>query len=187
MKRILELTAALIFLILFSPLLCLISLCIVLENPGTVIFKQERIGFLGKVFIIYKFRTMFCDTDPLAISPNESDDPRITRIGKFLRKFGLDELPQLFNILKGDMSFVGPRPQLQQELEKYLKNYPELLKKRTLVRPGLTSSWIIIPSNIKHIPSYKMLLTDCNYVDNCSLFLDIFIIINTIRCLSIKY
>ena len=117
MKRMFDVAFSFILIIFFNPLFLIIAIAIRLDTKGNIIFKQKRVGLNGKIFDIYKFRTMFSDTDPLAISPENLKDERITRAGTFLRKYALDELPQLINILKGDMSFVGPRPQLSVELE----------------------------------------------------------------------
>jgi lipopolysaccharide/colanic/teichoic acid biosynthesis glycosyltransferase len=178
-KRIIEIVFALIFLILFSPIMCLIALAVRIDTRGPVIFKQERVGFRGKRFTLYKFRTMFCNTDPMALSPRGLQDKRITRVGRLLRKYAVDEWPQLYNILRGDMSFVGPRPQLSKELEKFQDDYPDLLEKRLTVRPGLTCLWAITSGKIKIEPTLEMLVEDCRYVDTASLRQDVKIFFQT--------
>ena len=116
------------------PLFVLISFLIRLENKGVVFFVQQRIGKNFKTFNLYKFRSMVTDSQKTGLSITAGDDPRITRIGRFLRKTKIDELPQLFNVLKGEMSFVGPRPELLQYVEKFQNDYEEIL----VVKPGIT-------------------------------------------------
>ena len=137
-KRLLDIIGSLIGIILLLPILIIISIAIRFDSKGPIIFKQKRLGKNGKVFTIYKFRTMVENAEKMGTGIfNFKDDPRVTKVGKFLRKYSLDELPQLFNILKGDMSLVGPRPPLTYELGDY-KDFDEKLKKRFIVKPGLT-------------------------------------------------
>jgi len=134
-KRLVDFTLSLIGLIVLLPIFLLISLLIKLQDGGSVFFRQERVGFNMKKFKIYKFRTMIENAEKFGPSVTKEDDPRITKIGKFLRKYKLDELPQLINVLKGDMSLVGPRP----EVEKYVKYYEEDFKEiLSTVKPGIT-------------------------------------------------
>lgn len=179
MKRIIEIILSFILLLFLSPLILLVIIIIKLGSRGPAIFKQERVGFHGKSFILFKFRTMFSYTDPLAISPAELDDKRITRVGRFLRKFAIDEWPQFFNIFKGDMSFVGPRPQLALELQEFQEKDSFLLEKRLTVRPGLTCNWAISKGTLKTRPSHEMLVEDCNYVESASLWADVKILYRT--------
>ena len=111
-KRYLDVSLALVISILLLPLFLIISIAIKMESKGPAIFIHDRVGKGGSIFKLYKFRTMYNDTNPYAVNPIDQDDPRITRVGKFLRKTSLDEIPQIFNIFKGDMSFVGPRPEM---------------------------------------------------------------------------
>jgi len=178
-KRVVEIFFSLILLLVLFPILFFIGLAIKLDSPGPIIFKQKRVGRFGRGFMLFKFRTMFNDVDPLGISPRGNQDVRITRAGRFLRKYKLDELPQLFNIFMGDMSFVGPRPQLGKEIEVFQGTYPELLEKRLKQRPGITCSWAITPGKIKIKPTFEMLVEDCDYIDNQSLWLDFKIMIRT--------
>ncbi|MCP4156212.1 MAG: sugar transferase [bacterium] len=178
-KRFIDIVFSFILLVLLSPAMGLIFAAIRLTSRGEAIFKQQRVGFRGRAFTLYKFRTMYCFVDPMAISPSKLGDKRITAVGRFLRKYALDEWPQFFNILKGNMSFVGPRPQLQKELEELKENYAGLLEKRLQVRPGLTSSWAITKDKIKIKPTLDMLKVDCRYVDETSLWLDIKILFHT--------
>ena len=134
MKRLLDITAAGIGLLILAPLLIGIGLAVVLESKGGMFYLQERIGFCGKPFQLFKFRSMYPDADKRGLLTVGDRDPRITRVGYILRKYKLDELPQLFNVLKGDMSLVGPRP----EVRKYVDLYSEEQRKVLLAKPGIT-------------------------------------------------
>ncbi len=134
LKRGWDILVCLLALLLIWPILAAIAIAIKIESKGPAIFKQQRAGKDGKPFTFYKFRTMQVDADPFGPSPKSGQDPRLTKTGRILREYSLDELPQLFNILRGDMSVVGPRPL-------YLSQVPEWSerqKKRLLVKPGLT-------------------------------------------------
>jgi len=133
-KRIIDFIFSLIGLILLSPLFLIIAILVKKEDGGSVFFRQTRVGQNGKLFKIYKFRTMIENAEKLGAQVTKGNDPRITKIGKFLRKYKLDELPQLINVLKGDMSLVGPRPEVPKYVEPYKKEYEEILK----VKPGIT-------------------------------------------------
>lgn len=134
MKRVFDITAALIGLILLIPLLVIVSLMVALSPGKGIFFKQTRVGRYGRDFTLYKFRTMRPDSDKLGLLTVGGRDPRITGIGYYLRRYKLDELPQLLNVLNGSMSLVGPRP----EVRKYVELYNEEQKKVLLVKPGLT-------------------------------------------------
>ncbi|MCF8336036.1 MAG: sugar transferase [Bacteroidales bacterium] len=134
MIRVIDIVFSLIGILVFSPLLLIISVLILLDSPGGVLFKQRRVGKRGKDFILYKFRTMYKDSGKKGLLTVSSNDKKITGIGYFLRKYKLDELPQLINVLKGDMSIVGPRP----EVRKYVNFYDEEQKEILNVRPGIT-------------------------------------------------
>ncbi|MEO0258471.1 MAG: sugar transferase [candidate division WOR-3 bacterium] len=133
-KRWFDIAASLIGLILLSPVFIVISLLIKLVDGGPIFYKQERIGKDFRPFLLIKFRTMTVDADKMGPLVTAGDDRRVTKIGKFLRKTKLDELPQLLNVLKGDMSIVGPRP----EVEKYVKEYEDDYKHILRVKPGIT-------------------------------------------------
>lgn len=133
-KRIIDFFLSVIAILLFSPFLFLIAVWIKLDSPGPILFRQERVGKLGKPFLINKFRTMIVDAERLGKQLTVGRDPRITRCGTFLRKYKLDELPQLFNIIQGEMSIVGPRP----EVPRYVGLYNDQQKQVLSVRPGLT-------------------------------------------------
>ncbi len=134
MKRVFDVVMGFVGLVLLFPLLCLAALLIKLDSPGPIFFRQERLGKGFRPFFIYKFRTMVHDAPHQGRSITVGADPRITRAGRILRKTKLDELPQLFNVLKGDMSFVGPRPEVRQYVELFRQDYEEILQ----VRPGIT-------------------------------------------------
>ncbi|GGL65894.1 sugar transferase [Sporolactobacillus putidus] len=178
-KRLMDITGALFGLIILSPVLLIISMMIKLDDPrGKIIFKQLRVGKKGKTFYIYKFRSMVSNAEQLLdqlIDKNETtgamfkmkDDPRVTRIGHFLRKTSLDELPQLVNVLKGDMSLVGPRPPLPREVEKY----SEYDKKRLIVTPGCTGLWQV--NGRSNVGFKEMVKMDLRYIKERSISLDI--------------
>src|SRR5512146_82111 len=133
-KRLFDVVLAAIGVVMFSPILAVIAILIKLEDRASVFYRGLRIGRQGKPFRVYKFRTMVVNAEKIGGPSTSDDDPRITRIGKHLRKYKLDELPQLFNVLKGDMSFVGPRPEVKSEVDLYPPQERELLT----VRPGIT-------------------------------------------------
>ncbi|MCX7881605.1 MAG: sugar transferase [Brevinematales bacterium] len=192
-KRTIDIVGALTGLILLSPLLAVVAFLIKLSSPGKVIYRQQRIGKNGKPFFLYKFRSMYPDAeerlreilanDPQAREEWEtkrklSRDPRITPIGNFIRKTSIDELPQLWNILKGDLSIVGPRPVSAEEIEKFYKEYKVYYFS---VSPGLTGLWQVSGrSNTDY--AYRV-QTDVWYVENWSLWLDIVIILKTFEVL----
>lgn len=185
LKRALDFTMALALLIILSPLFLLLALLIRLTSEGPVLYRQVRCGLGGRKFTVYKFRSMHADADlrrdELA-ALNELDgpvfkirnDPRCTAIGRFMRKFSLDELPQLANILKGDMSFVGPRPPLPEEVEKYAG----WQRRRLRMQPGLTCLWALEGRNQLNFRRWMEL--DMEYIDNWSPSLDLKILLKTI-------
>ena len=140
---------------------------------GPILFKQKRIGLNGKPFKLYKFRSMHSDSPKYAHCPDSSSDPRITKIGKWLRKTSIDELPQIYNVLKGEMSMVGPRP----EMPFIVKSYNRIEKRRLVVKPGLTGLWQVSPhrnTEINHNLEY-----DFYYIENQSFILDLVILFMT--------
>jgi exopolysaccharide biosynthesis polyprenyl glycosylphosphotransferase len=172
---------------LLSPFLLIIAMAIKFTSKGPIIFKQERVGLRGRKFYIYKFRTMVYDAEELKASlmeMNESDgpafkikkDPRITPVGRILRKTGLDELPQLFNVMKGEMSLIGPRPPLPSEVEKYERWH----LRRLSVKPGISCTWQIIPNRNEVVFDSWMKL-DIQYIDGWSLKKDINLLLKTIK------
>ena len=169
----------------FFPLLILIALLIKLEDGGPVLFKQERIGLNGRRFTCYKFRSMVMNAEELItdlLDMNESDgptfkienDPRITKIGRILRKTSLDELPQFYNVIKGEMAVVGPRPHLLREVQQYER--PQL--RRLSMKPGITCKWQVWGRN--KVSFKEWMRMDLDYIDHWSLALDIKIMFATI-------
>ncbi|HUA37146.1 MAG TPA: sugar transferase [Candidatus Sulfopaludibacter sp.] len=186
-KHVMDLVGAFILLIVLSPLFLLIAIAIKLTSPGPVFFHQQRSGQNGAPFTLYKFRTMITNAEQFKHeleALNEmsgpvfkvTNDPRITRIGKWLRRYSLDELPQLFNVLRGEMSLVGPRPLPVDEV----KRFSDLAHRRRLsVKPGITCLWQISGRNqIKDFKDWVRL--DLEYIDNWSLWLDLSILFRTI-------
>ena len=178
-KRILDIVLSIVGLILLSPLIIIISIIIKLTSKGPVIFKQERIGKDGKVFKILKFRSMVVGAEHTGSGVySGSDDPRVTKIGKFIRKTSIDEFPQFINILVGDMSFIGPRPVLTYHPWKFDKYSKEQLK-RFDVKPGITG-WAQIHGR-KTVEWNERLKYDVYYVENLSFLLDVKILFKTIK------
>jgi len=134
-KRIFDVIFTSIGIIPLLPIMGIIALLIKLEDGGSIIFKHERVGYRFRKFKLYKFRTMVENAEKLGPSVTKADDPRITKIGRFLRKYKLDELPQLFNVLKGEISLVGPRPEVEKYIKHYEEDFKEILWK---VKPGIT-------------------------------------------------
>lgn len=174
LKRCFDFMAALFLLILFLPFWLLIVLLIHLDSPGKALFRHVRIGRNGTPFTLYKFRTMYKGVKDQELSPQTPHDERITKIGKFLRRTSFDEVPQLINILKGEMSVVGPRP----EMPFIVEHYTLFERKRLLVKPGLTGLWQIMGR--KDLPLHHNLEFDFYYIRHRSLLLDFHIILKTI-------
>jgi len=172
-KRTFDICISLLAIVLLLPVFAVIVIAIKISSKGSAIFKQERVGKNGKPFTFYKFRTMKVGVDAFGPSPKSSDDPRLTKVGKFLREYSLDELPQLFNVLKGDMSIVGPRPLYVSQMAEW--NEEE--KKRLLVRPGVTGlSQIKGRASLTQEDKAKL---EAEYVEKQSFWLDIKIILLT--------
>lgn len=174
LKRTLDLTLCLIALPLLVVLHLFIALAIKLDSPGPALFTQERVGRYRKNFKMYKYRTMYIDTPKYAVAPKTGADPRITKIGKFLRATSLDELPNLLNVITGDMSLVGPRP----EMPFIVDTYEEWQLKRLDVKPGVTGLWQILGR--KDLPLHENLEYDFYYIKNRSLSLDLSILVKTV-------
>lgn len=174
LKRVLDIAVSLPAVVLLLPVFAAIIIAIRVSSKGPAVFKQERAGKDGKPFIFYKFRTMRANVDPFGASPKSGDDPRLTRIGKFLREYSLDELPQLFNVLKGNMSIVGPRPLYVSQMAEW----NERQKKRLLVKPGLTGLAQI--SGRGELTREDKLELDVKYVETASFWADIKIIPATV-------
>lgn len=186
-KRIFDFILSLIGIAIMSPLFLIISIMIKCDTKGPVFFKQRRIGLNGKPLYIYKFRTMVTNAEELIASftPEQKkeweesyklkDDPRITRVGKILRKTSLDELPQLINIIKGEMSIIGPRPVVEEELSWYGNDVDLVLS----VKPGLTGWWAV--NGRSEVPYPKRCDLELYYVKNASLALDVRILLGTLK------
>lgn len=176
-KRFLDVTASFLGLVLLSPLMLAVSILIKIDSRGPVIFRQTRIGRNGKVFEIYKFRSMCVGAEKTGSGVySGKGDARVTRIGKILRATSIDELPQLLNILKGEMSFVGPRPPLTYHPWKY-EEYTDFQKRMFEVRPGITG-WAQVNGR-KDVEWHKRIELNVWYVDHMSLLLDIRIMFMT--------
>jgi exopolysaccharide biosynthesis polyprenyl glycosylphosphotransferase len=183
-KRIIDIIGALVALLVFSPIMVAAALAIKLEDRGPVLYAASRAGRRGRFFPMYKFRSMVRDADKLKSEiegQNErtgplfkvSNDPRITRVGKIIRETSIDELPQLFNVLKGDMSLVGPRPALAEEVQAF----DDELRERSRVRPGITGLWQVEARSNAAFNAYRRL--DLHYVENWNLGLDLRILLAT--------
>lgn len=193
-KRIFDFFAALIGIIILLPIFIIVSIAIKLDSPGNIMFLQKRVGKCGKEFDIFKFRTMVTNAERLGKQITVGKDNRITKVGAFLRKYKIDELPQLFNVLKGDMSLVGPRP----EVPKYVALYNEEQKKVLSVRPGITDLASLkysdendILGKVENPEEYYInvimkdkLSLNLEYIEKSNLFFDISLVIKTIlKCI----
>jgi exopolysaccharide biosynthesis polyprenyl glycosylphosphotransferase len=183
-KRIIDIIGAITGIILFSPIMIITAIAIRLDSEGPIIFSQKRVGLLGKEFNMYKFRSMVINAEQLQDKLKDrnemsgpvfkiKDDPRITRVGKFIRKTSIDELPQFFNVLKGEMSLVGPRPNLPKEVEKYTAYQ----RQRLLAKPGLTCYWQVMGRN--NIDFEDWMKLDIKYIKERNLWVDIKLIFKT--------
>lgn len=177
-KRAFDIVLALIGSGLMFPLVFVVAILIILESPGSPFYFQERLGKGGKKFNIIKLRSMRLDAEKNGAQWAEKNDPRITKIGMFIRKTRIDELPQFLNILKGDMSVVGPRPERPIFTDKFEHEIPGF-KKRLLVKPGVTG-WAQVNGGYDITPKEKLKL-DIYYINNSSIILDLKIIIKTIK------
>ena len=184
-KRAFDIIVMTFFLIILIIPMAIISLIIIIDDPGNPFYKQVRIGRHGKPFNMFKFRTMYTDADKRKKDLEElnemdgpvfkiKDDPRITRVGKFLRKVSIDEMPQFFNVLIGNMSLVGPRPPLPNEVAEYTDYH----KLRLIVTPGITCDWQIA-KNRNDIPFDEWVEMDLNYIENRTALGDLKIIFKT--------
>ena len=185
-KTVVDVTCASLGILVLSPMFLVCAAVIRLESPGPVIFKQKRIGRDGRPFNFYKFRSMYIDAEQRRqelLKANESKDgvifkmqkdPRVTRFGRFIRKFSIDELPQLFNVVVGDMSLVGPRPPLPSEVAEYTLED----RKRLTVKPGITCIWQV--SGRSDIPFRQQVALDKEYIMSRSLWRDLWILLKTV-------
>jgi len=184
-KRLLDLVAASIILVLLIPVIPAIAIMIKLDSPGSVFFKQDRVGRFGKMFKFYKFRSMYREAEGRreeVETLNEQEgpvfkirsDPRVTPVGNFLRRSSLDEIPQIFNVLKGEMSLVGPRPHLPREVEQYEKWH----RLRLEVKPGITCLWQTLGRS--QIAFDEWMNLDIEYLERRSVWTDLSILLKTI-------
>jgi len=190
LKSLIEILVAYIAMLMLSPYLAGIAMLIKISSPGPVLFKQQRVGLRGRKFYIYKFRTMIVDAEKERAALacyNESDgptfkianDPRITRFGRILRKTGIDEIPQMYNVMRGEMSLIGPRPMLPGEVIQ-----EEWQLKRLCIKPGITCTWQIHPHRNK-VSFERWMQLDREYIENWSLETDLRIFFGTIRSVLI--
>jgi sugar transferase (PEP-CTERM system associated) len=179
--RVASTLVAAIGLILFLPIFPFVVLLVRLSSPGPVFFRQERVGLNGKIFNVYKFRTMVVDAEAAGAQWAKKNDPRVTRVGQFMRKTRLDEVPQLWNVLRGDMSFVGPRPE-RPEFVSWLATELPFYEVRNMIRPGLTG-WAQIRYGYGATleESREKLAYDLYYVKHQTLGLDLLIMFETIK------
>ncbi|WP_294344846.1 sugar transferase [uncultured Clostridium sp.] len=184
-KRITDIVCSLVGLIILSPILLCTAIAIKIDSNGPILFKQDRVGKDEQIFSMYKFRSMVVNAEELKKSLEKENemsgpmfkikkDPRVTRVGRFIRKTSIDELPQLINVLKGNMSLVGPRPSLPKEVEAF----EPWMKERLTVLPGLTCIWQVSGRN--NIPFKEWMELDIKYVRERSYFLDLKLIFKTI-------
>ena len=179
LKRLLDFTASLAGLICLLPLFILVVVAIKLDDRGPVFFRQERVGLEGRPFLIFKFRTMIVNAEKVGAGVFvEKNDARITRVGKFLRHTSLDELPQLINIFRGDMSLVGPRPTLSYQVDKY----DDRQRRRLKAKPGVTG-WAQVNGR-SALTWPERIELDLWYIDNWSLYLDLKILAKTFRVVA---
>lgn len=182
-KRLFSLIMGALAFIITSPLMLLAAIAIRLDSPGPAIFRQTRVGEHGRLFTVYKFRSMNAGSDKKDLTPAEHGDSRVTRVGKWLRRTRIDELPQLFNILKGDMAFVGPRPFVPEQEQEWVERIP-FYRERWLVKPGATG-WAQINRgyNATLQDNREKLAYDLFYIKNVSIGLDLYIIFATMKTL----
>ncbi|MEG1311651.1 MAG: exopolysaccharide biosynthesis polyprenyl glycosylphosphotransferase [Romboutsia sp.] len=176
-QRLLDIVLSLIGLIIGIPLILIFGILIKIEDKGPMTYKQERLGKNGKRFYIYKLRSMRTDAEKSGAQWADKDDPRITKVGKFIRKTRIDELPQLFNILKGDMSVIGPRPERPSFTAQFNEEIPGFIN-RLAIKPGLTG-WAQVNGGYDITPNEK-LIEDMYYIRNRSIVLDIKILFKTV-------
>ena len=202
-KRILDILVASALMIAFLPFWIVIPILVFFDSGWPVIFTHERVGKNGRKFELFKFRSMVKDADKILHGENKAllekfkkgdwkiaakDDPRITKLGRFLRAFTIDEFPQIFNVLKGDMSMVGPRAYVEKELDEQTKKYPgtkKYVKKILSIKPGITGPWQTSGRN--EIPFKQRAAMDAEYADNQSILTDIKILLKTPQAMLSKW
>lgn len=200
-KRILDVVVALCLMVLFLPFWIIIPILILIDSPGPIIFTHKRVGKGGRPIFLYKFRSMVMDADAILHKKDPEllkkfkdndwklpNDPRITRLGKVLRALTIDEFPQLLNVLKGDMSMIGPRAYVAKELNEQAERYPETQKyieKIKTIKPGITGPWQVSGRN--DIPFVQRAKMDAEYADVRNIWNDIFILWKTPRAMISRW
>lgn len=174
LKRSFDLAVSIVTLVVLSPIFMVLALLVKMDSEGPIIFRQKRVGKNGKEFDFFKFRTMYVTSNPYAVTPSGSEDPRITRFGRWLRRSSLDELPQFWSVLRGEMSIVGPRP----EMPFIVNSYTEEQRERLKVKPGITGVWQI--SAVRGEPIHANMEYDLFYIEHRSLLLDLIIMVKTV-------
>ena len=174
MKRMIDLLISIMLLLMLSPIFLVVGIIIKLESKGPVFFRQNRLGYNGKIFRIFKFRSMVTNIQKPVTESLHKDDPRITRSGKVLRKFRLDELPQLINVFKGEMSLVGPRPLLPE----FLDSYADDDRRRMNMPPGMTG-WQQVNGSATNSWEQRINL-DLWYIDHWNIFVDLYVLLLTV-------
>lgn len=177
-QRIMDLVLSIIGLVIGLPLIAIFGILIKIEDKGPITYKQERLGKCGRRFYIYKLRFMRTDAEKFGAQWAEKDDPRITKVGKFIRKTRIDEIPQLFNILKGDMGLIGPRPERPNFTVQFNEEIPGFIN-RLAIKPGLTG-WAQVNGGYEITPEEK-LKEDIYYIKNRSILLDFKILFKTVK------
>jgi len=188
LKRLIDLIGAAVGLILLMPLLVITAIAVKIDSKGPIFFCQQRVGHHGKVFKMYKFRSMVTNAEDLLSGLKDKNemsgpmfkmksDPRVTKVGRFIRRTSIDELPQLINVIKGEMSLVGPRPNLPREVE----NFSEHQKQKLLVKPGLTCYWQVMGRN--SIDFHQWIELDIKYIEERTLWGDMKLIFKTLKVL----
>jgi len=181
LKRVVDLILVMVLLVILSPLMLLVILAIKLDSPGPVFYSQLRTGLYGKSFRVYKFRSMYQDAEKRGVQWADKDDPRVTRVGRWLRLLRIDELPQIWNVFKGEMSLIGPRPE-RPEFDTKLKEAIPYYELRYLVKPGITGwAQVLYPYGASIEDAYEKLAYDLYYIKNYSIWLDLAIAFKTIR------
>ncbi|HLG25740.1 MAG TPA: sugar transferase [Candidatus Gracilibacteria bacterium] len=172
-KRFLDILISAVMLVIFSPVWLVIVLLVRIDSRGKALFAHTRVGKDGKLFTIYKFRTMRMDAKDQDFAPHAPDDPRVTKLGRFLRRTSLDEVPQFWNVIRGHMALIGPRP----EMPFIVETYTRVQRARLLVKPGITGLWQI--AGRKDLPLHENVEFDLHYILNESPLLDLLILLKT--------
>lgn len=177
-RRVIDFIISLLSLVIVIPIILITSIFIMLESPGNPFYVQSRMGFMGKEFNLIKLRSMRTDAEKNGAQWADKNDSRITKVGRFIRKTRIDELPQIFNVLKGEMSIIGPRPERKIFVEEFVKYIPDF-PKRLEVKPGLTG-WAQVNGGYEITPEEKLRL-DLFYIENRRFLLDVKIVLRTIQ------